>query len=67
MTPETASTVPSLANWRKAGYSTDQTACVEVADWATGAAVRDTRNRGLGHLTYPTAEWTGLLHTLRNT
>lgn len=52
--------------FRKSSYSSGgQENCVEVAESADGAAVRDTQNRESGHLTYPTAEWTALLSTAR--
>ncbi|WP_433698776.1 DUF397 domain-containing protein [Nocardiopsis sp. CA-288880] len=50
--------------FRKSSYSGGQTQdCVEVADLPVGAAVRDTQNRNLGHLTFGTAEWAALLST----
>ncbi|MDE3723041.1 DUF397 domain-containing protein [Nocardiopsis sp. N85] len=53
--------------FRKSSYSsgTGQN-CVEVADFPGGAAVRDTQNRELGHITFSAAEWTTLLETIRN-
>ncbi|MEU3309081.1 DUF397 domain-containing protein [Nocardiopsis sp. NPDC006832] len=51
--------------FRKSSYSADQTACVEVADWPIGAAVRDTQNRELGALIYSPAEWNAFLHTTK--
>ncbi|MEV2274516.1 DUF397 domain-containing protein [Nocardiopsis sp. NPDC049922] len=56
----------TTAQWRKSSYSNpDGPQCVEVADLPGVMAVRDTQNRGLGHLTYPSAEWTGLLAVLK--
>ncbi|MEV2275709.1 DUF397 domain-containing protein [Nocardiopsis sp. NPDC049922] len=53
-------------NWRKSSYSGGHGGeCVEVADRPGAAAVRDTRNRELGHLAYPSAEWAGLLAVLK--
>ena len=44
--------------WKKSSYSDgDSNNCVEVADAAHLSAVRDTKNRGLGALLFPTAEW----------
>ncbi|MFV2196504.1 DUF397 domain-containing protein [Nocardiopsis sp. LOL_012] len=37
--------------------------CVEVAGFPGGSAVRDTQNRGLGHLEFPGSEWAALLST----
>ncbi|SIO87671.1 DUF397 domain-containing protein [Nocardiopsis sp. JB363] len=52
--------------FRKSSYSASQTACVEVADWPTGAVVRDTQNRELGALIYNQAEWNAFLHTAKS-
>ncbi|WP_017585463.1 DUF397 domain-containing protein [Nocardiopsis ganjiahuensis] len=50
--------------FRKSSYSGARTQdCVEVADLPAGAAVRDTQNRELGHLTFGSAEWAALLST----
>lgn len=50
--------------FRKSSYSQGRTEnCVEVADLPTGAAVRDTQNRELGHLVFPSSEWAALLRT----
>ncbi|MFE9245735.1 DUF397 domain-containing protein [Nocardiopsis sp. NPDC006938] len=58
--PETSHTT---LNFRKSSYSGGQTQdCVEVADLPGASAVRDTQNRDAGHLEFPTAEWTALLH-----
>lgn len=65
MTPESQPIIPKSAIWRKASYSADQTACVEVADWATAAAVRDTRHRDLGCLTFTPDEWQAFLDTAK--
>lgn len=43
--------------FRTSSYSTAADNCVEVADWATGAAIRDTKNRDLGALAFSSAEW----------
>lgn len=48
--------------WRKSSYSAGNAGnCVEVADTSTGALVRDTQNRALGHLSFPAEEWRALL------
>jgi hypothetical protein len=52
--------------FRKSSYSQSEAACVEVADWSTGAAVRDTRHRDLGSLTFTSAEWQAFLDTAKN-
>ncbi|RKS05953.1 uncharacterized protein DUF397 [Nocardiopsis sp. Huas11] len=56
----------SAARWRKSSYSNpDGPQCVEVADLEAEVAVRDTQNRGLGHIDYPRTEWAALLAALR--
>ena len=65
MTQEHQPSIPNAAHWRKATYSADQTACVEVADWPTGAAVRDTEHRELGALSFPSGEWGAFLRTAK--
>lgn len=55
--------------FRKSSYSQGRTEnCVEVADLPAGegAAVRDTQNRELGMLAFPSAEWSALLETVRS-
>ncbi|MEU3017082.1 DUF397 domain-containing protein [Nocardiopsis sp. NPDC007018] len=46
--------------FRTSSYSTPQN-CVEVADLPGASAVRDTQNRGRGHLMFPSPEWAALL------
>jgi hypothetical protein len=54
-------------NWRKSSYSGGHGGeCVEVADQGGDVAVRDTRNRELGHLSFQSSEWTNLLNTLQH-
>lgn len=56
-----------IRGWRKSSYSGGNGGeCVEIAATTTGAAVRDTQNRHLGHLHAPTHEWNALLHTIKN-
>ncbi|WP_019610849.1 DUF397 domain-containing protein [Nocardiopsis sp. CNS-639] len=54
---------PSTLQFRKSSYSANASDCVEVADLpGGGAALRDTKHRGLGHV--PVAEapaWLALL------
>ncbi|OLT26648.1 DUF397 domain-containing protein [Nocardiopsis sp. CNR-923] len=55
----------SSREWRKSSYSSGvNNNCVEVSE-GSAVLVRDTQNRGLGHLTYPRGEWTGLLAVLK--
>jgi hypothetical protein len=45
------------AEWRKSSFSgTTEAECVEVA-YSTTVRLRDTKNRGGGILTLPTASW----------
>ena len=50
--------------FRKCSYSNPNN-CAEVADLPAGAAVRDTQNRDLGHLTFSSSEWVALLIGVR--
>ncbi|WP_306367727.1 DUF397 domain-containing protein [Nocardiopsis sp. CC223A] len=45
--------------WHKSTYSSGAQNCVEVAE-GTVTAVRDTRNRELGHIEFPGGEWVAL-------
>lgn len=48
--------------WHKSTYShSTGGSCVEVAENSTGAKVRDTQNRELGHLEFGPGEWSALL------
>ncbi|MGW8526297.1 DUF397 domain-containing protein [Nocardiopsis sp. NPDC055824] len=51
--------------WRTASYSATESHCVEVADLKAGAAMRDTKNRELGLLTFPAPEWQAFLGAAR--
>ncbi|GHD24952.1 hypothetical protein GCM10007147_21690 [Nocardiopsis kunsanensis] len=54
----------SHLEFHKSSYSGSTTQnCVEVAEHAIGAAVRDTQNREAGHLEFPRAEWAALLRS----
>lgn len=56
----TSHTLPT--GWRKSSYSSSHGQnCVEVADVPSGAAVRDTQNRELGHIEFGASEWQALL------
>ncbi|MFV2195358.1 DUF397 domain-containing protein [Nocardiopsis sp. LOL_012] len=55
----------SARTWHKSSYSDGRGGeCVEVAEGKV-TAVRDTRNRDLGHLDIPAREWSALLTALR--
>ncbi|GAA1447153.1 DUF397 domain-containing protein [Nocardiopsis tropica] len=48
----------------KSSYSGATTQnCVEVADLPGTAAVRDSQNRDLGMIAFPSSEWAALLST----
>ncbi|WIX83824.1 DUF397 domain-containing protein [Amycolatopsis carbonis] len=48
--------------WNKSSYSTTQANCVEVtATPAIEIGVRDTKDRGAGHLTVSAQAWTAFL------
>ncbi|WP_285731801.1 DUF397 domain-containing protein [Nocardiopsis sp. ATB16-24] len=51
-------------SWHKSSYSAGAQNCVEVAE-GKQTLVRDTQNRGRGHLAAPAAEWTALLAAVR--
>ncbi|MEE2039669.1 DUF397 domain-containing protein [Nocardiopsis sp. CT-R113] len=55
---------PAEATWRTSSY-TQQQNCVEVADTPGLAAVRDTKNRGHGHLLFETPEWRAFVGSLK--
>ena len=50
---------------RKSSYSANESACVEVADAPGMSVVRDTQNRDLGVLAFPSSEWQALIDTAR--
>lgn len=49
--------VPTVGEWSKSSYSGAATDCVEVRETPRAVDVRDTKNRGRGHLSFPAAEW----------
>ncbi|MFE3458393.1 DUF397 domain-containing protein [Nocardiopsis aegyptia] len=52
--------------FRKSSYSGRGDNCVEIADLAGGAAVRDTQHKELGHLTFAdSGEWRAFLAVAR--
>ena len=51
-------------NWRKASYSGNGEACVEVAT-ADAVLIRDTTDRVGSTLSVPATAWTAFLSTLR--
>ncbi|WP_231640934.1 DUF397 domain-containing protein [Nocardiopsis sp. NRRL B-16309] len=53
-----------MNDWHKSSYSGNTGHCVEVSEGAT-TAVRDTRNRDLGHLSFDCQEWSALVNAVR--
>ncbi|MEV6817808.1 DUF397 domain-containing protein [Nocardiopsis dassonvillei] len=53
------------AQWHKSSYSGSAGSCVEVAEGKT-VLVRDTENRGLGHVEYSSTEWAAFLSDIKN-
>lgn len=49
--------------FRKSSYSATESHCVEVADLDNGAAIRDTKHRDLGALSFDAGEWQAFLGT----
>ncbi|WDZ92605.1 DUF397 domain-containing protein [Nocardiopsis sp. HUAS JQ3] len=60
-------TKPKLSTeWKKSTFSHGNGGnCVEAQRTGTGAAVRDTQNRHLGHLEADSTEWTALLEAVK--
>jgi predicted RNA-binding protein with TRAM domain len=52
--------------WRKSSYSNDTGGeCVEVAESPREVLVRDTQNRGDGHLAFSAVEWVAFVKGTR--
>ncbi|WP_248593710.1 DUF397 domain-containing protein [Thermobifida alba] len=54
----------SLRHWHTASYTTDEGACVEVSEGPV-TGVRDSKNRDLGALFFPAAEWAAFVRAAR--
>ncbi|MBV2361899.1 DUF397 domain-containing protein [Streptomonospora nanhaiensis] len=56
----------SHLKFRKSSYSSPRHQdCVEVADTPGTSAVRDTQNRHLGHIEFPSTEWAAFLRDIK--
>ncbi|MGW5050199.1 DUF397 domain-containing protein [Actinokineospora sp. NPDC004072] len=53
------------AQWRKSTRSGAGNDCVELVVHTTGAAIRDSKNAGHGHLTFASGPWRGLLGAVK--
>jgi len=55
-----------IQKWRKSSYTASNGGnCVEVARLFEGIGIRDSKNRGCGHLTMPLAQFAALLDQLK--
>lgn len=54
------------AVWRKSSFSGGNTACIEVAPLANGAAVRDSKSHGNGTLMFSESAWRTFNDALRD-
>ena len=55
-----------LKGWRKSSYSANVNQnCVEVAQVLTRVGVRDTKNRGNGHLLVPARQWYAFIASVK--
>ena len=53
--------------FRKSSYSGGRTeGCVEIAGFVGGSAVRDAKNRHLGHVEFTSDEWHAFLEALKH-
>ncbi|GAB2684886.1 hypothetical protein GCM10027271_54130 [Saccharopolyspora gloriosae] len=54
-----------VRGWRKSSRSVNTDNCVEIGHRDAGAAVRDTKDRGAGHLTVDAARWEDFLAAVK--
>ncbi|MDA3644945.1 DUF397 domain-containing protein [Saccharopolyspora indica] len=74
MTPQSAHGLPPHAtrsaakepqNWRKSSRSSTGNACVEVGALASGAAVRDTKDRAAGYFVADREQWSAFVAAVK--
>lgn len=65
MNPSTGTADDGLA-WRKASMSVNNGACVEVAPYAEGVAIRDSKNPGGPIIRCTPSQWHSFLHGAKN-
>lgn len=63
---ENSSSRFALGQWFTSSYSGSHGECVEVTGETTGIAIRDTKNRPLGALSFDGNEWHAFLGTTRH-
>jgi hypothetical protein len=54
------------ARWRRSSHSYSGNACVEVTRIEGTFAVRDSKSRAAGHLTFTAADWTTFITSVKN-
>lgn len=55
-----------VQGWRKSSRSANTDNCVEVGKAATGAAVRDTKDRAAGYFTASGEQWAAFLLAIKD-
>ncbi|MEU5853475.1 DUF397 domain-containing protein [Saccharopolyspora shandongensis] len=51
--------------WRKSSYSQSSADCVEVGRLASGAAVRDTKDRSAGYFVANASQWSNFVAAVK--
>jgi hypothetical protein len=62
----TSATSPADIMWRKSSKSTGQNDCVEIARTGTAVLIRDSKNRGGGHLAVSARTWASLITSIKH-
>ncbi|MBB4932971.1 hypothetical protein F4561_003791 [Lipingzhangella halophila] len=55
-----------MSEWHKSSYSGATNECLEVREQVTEVAVRDTQHRHLGHLSFPSPEWSAFVREVKD-